>query len=151
VISKPAACIGCPAYESGKGFVPGTGPSNATVALVGQGPGKAEAYTGKPFVGPSGSILERWLGACGKPRDLFWIDNVVRCWLPGNRAPTKAELVYCTRTHLFPALNQLPDLRTVATLGMPAARALIGDANEKIVGAPHPVERKLPTAAEEPQ
>jgi DNA polymerase len=151
VLPKPTACIGCPAYESGKGFVPGVGPADATVALVGQGPGKAEAYTGKPVVGPSGSILERWLGACGRPREQFWIDNVVRCWLPGNRAPSKTELTYCTHTHLFPALNALPNRRVVVTLGMPAARALVGDANERIVGAPHPVDPTLPTAAGDPE
>ena len=125
--------------------MPGTGPSNARIALVGQGPGEAEAHTGKPFVGPSGSILERWLAACGKPRDAFWIDNAVRCWLPGNRAPTRTELTYCTRVHLFRALDTLPDLRVVVTLGMPAARALLGDANERIVGAPHQIPRELPT------
>lgn len=142
MLDKPTICSACPAYLAGRGYVPGQGSPTATVALVGQGPGEAEAHTGQPFVGPSGRILERWLVAAGKARSEFWVDNVVRCWLP--KPPMPKEVAFCKAAHLDAAISALPDLRVIVTLGMPAARAFVPGANEKIVGAPHPIELEKP-------
>lgn len=132
MLPKPEACEGCPAQHVGLGYVPGEGPQEATIALVGQGPGKVEAHVGRPFVGPSGDKLRNgWLPRASINPHTCYIDNVVRCWLPGDREPTKRERDFCTRTYLYPTLARLPHLRVVVPLGAPAARALLG--REKLV------------------
>src|SRR5262245_20004337 len=40
---KPAGCAGCPLEEAGMGFVPGIGPDDAEVMMVGERPGDDEA------------------------------------------------------------------------------------------------------------
>lgn len=116
--------------------MPGTGPTDAKVALLGQGPGEVEAALGVPFVGLSGQLLDKLLAAARLPRSTLWIDNVVRCHLPGNRAPKGAEVEHCRTAHWAPALGALPQLRVVVTAGVPAARALLGPkATESVVGS----------------
>lgn len=123
---KPPGCDGCPARNSGRGFVPGSGPTTARVALVGQGPGEMEAYQSTPFVGPSGDELNTQLTKAGVMRSQLWVDNVVRCWLPNNRPPTQGEMEHCWREHVGPALRALPHLRVVVPVGLPAASFFLG-------------------------
>jgi DNA polymerase len=133
---KPEGCVGCPAYEIGKSYVPGTGPRGARFALIGQGPGETEAYAGKPFCGPSGNKLDKWLIRAGLARHEAWVDNIVRCWLPKNRAPRTSESSYCTHTHLYPALLDLTNLDLVVPIGVPAMKALIHrGASERTAGS----------------
>lgn len=127
MLEKPPTCAGCPAAAVGVGYVPGLGPTTASIALVGQGPGRIEALTGRPFAGPSGQVLDRWLAAAGIRRKDCWITNVVQCQLPGDRTPTKRERDYCTARHTYPELAALPNLRVVVPIGIPAAKALLGE------------------------
>ena len=136
MLEKPFTCHGCPAREVGEGYVPGGGNPNASIALVGQGPGKTEAHLAEPFVGPSGNILNDWLAQAGIKRNKCYVDNVVRCWLPKNRAPRKAEVQHCTRVHLRPALGKLEKLKVVVPVGTVAIKHFMGpDATESAVGA----------------
>ena len=125
-LPKPPSCTGCPAAGVGRGYVPGCGSPRAVLSILGQGPGEVEAHMGLPFSGPSGHLLNNMLTQARIARSELWIDNVVRCWLPGNRAPTKAERDFCTRTLVYPALRSLPELRVVVTSGVPAAQHLLG-------------------------
>lgn len=132
---KPASCWGCPAYTKGISYVPGTGPLTARYALIGQGPGEVEAHAHRPFVGPSGNKLDRWLTKAGLRRHEAWVDNVVRCWLPGNRKPTTAEAAYCTQAHLFPSLKALTHLEVTVSIGVPAMAVLVHPrASERTAG-----------------
>ena len=123
---KPPTCDGCPAQRVGKGYVPGEGPSTASIALLGQGPGEEEAWTSRPFVGPSGRTLDWWLVRAGVERHKVWVDNVVRCWLPGNRAPTSAEIAHCRKAHWEPALRAHTQLNTLVPIGVPSGKAILG-------------------------
>jgi uracil-DNA glycosylase len=69
------------------------GNPEASVMLVGEAPGADEDRLGKPFVGVSGQLLDRMLGAIGLDRTTFYITNVCFWRPPGNRKPTEAELV----------------------------------------------------------
>ena len=69
------------------------GNPEARVMLVGEAPGADEDRLGKPFVGVSGQLLDRMLGAIGLDRTTFYITNVCFWRPPGNRKPTEAELV----------------------------------------------------------
>jgi DNA polymerase len=136
MLEKPLTCHGCPALEVGKGYVPGEGPATARIALVGQGPGKTEAWAGAPFVGPSGNMLDGWLREAGIKRSRCWVDNVVRCWMPGNRAPRKKEVEFCTAAHLRPQLKKLEKLKTVVPVGVVAIKHFMGpEGNDSAVGA----------------
>lgn len=131
--SKPPGCTGCPAERVGVGYVPGVGPLDAELAVVGQGPGQVEAGLGEPFQGPIGQRMRDWLARAAINPHRVWMDNVVRCWLPKNRAPTATERDHCTKVHLLPQLAQLRDLKVVVAVGMPASKSLLG--NEKVTDA----------------
>lgn len=140
-LPKSPLCAGCPAEHIGRSYVPGCGNPDARVALIGQGPGEVEALTGKPFVGPSGQRLDRWLSQAGLSRSAWYTDNIVRCWLPGNRAPTKAEAANCWTTHTLPALRAMPNLEWVIPVGLPSASQILSTkATEMFAGTVHEVE-----------
>lgn len=109
-------CTRCPKLvESRSRIVNGTGPEDADVVFVGEGPGAREDEQGEPFVGRSGSVLDEQLRTVGLDRETVRITNCVRCRPPENRDPTKEELENC-RGYLESELDQLdPDV--IVTLG----------------------------------
>lgn len=62
---------------------------------MGEAPGHQEARYGKPFVGPSGKLLDTVLAHHGINRRSVYVDNVVACRPPDNRPPTKDEIRCC--------------------------------------------------------
>src|SRR6476469_10256648 len=62
-------CRRCPLYRNATQAVPGEGPSQAKVMLVGEQPGDKEDFAGHPFVGPAGQMLDRALEEAGIDRD----------------------------------------------------------------------------------
>jgi DNA polymerase len=66
-------------------LVRGDGPLNAPVLIVGEAPGEQEVKQGRPFVGPSGRLLDELLDERGLPRWMCWVTNVVCYRPPGNR------------------------------------------------------------------
>lgn len=96
LISKEtSACTKCDLQHSRKNAVPGAGPQNAEIMLVGEGPGFHENEQGLPFVGPAGKFLDELLEKVGLPRDEVFITNVVKCRPPNNRDPLAEELAAC--------------------------------------------------------
>jgi len=70
----------------------------ATVAVLGEAPGRAEDKVGRPFVGPAGQLLRRLMYDAGIDADsLAWI-NVVSCF--PDRTPTAREIDACTPNRL---------------------------------------------------
>lgn len=65
-------------------LVPGTGPANAKLAIVGEAPGSYENAQLKPFVGPAGGVLEQCLHAAGLIRSEVYLTNVVKVKPAGN-------------------------------------------------------------------
>ena len=133
VSPKPKSCQGCPAYRLPGGFVPSSGPSDAEVVVVGQGPGRDEAILGKPFVGPSGMRLDRWLRRAGWQRSELLVTNVVWCHLPGNRPPTAEERRICWSRHLGPLIHSAPR-KLVIAVGVPAHMTFIPERKARVVG-----------------
>jgi len=72
------------------------GNPEASIMLVGEGPGEQEDRTGKPFVGRAGQLLDRMLAAIGLDRTRVYIANMVPWRPPGNRDPSPEELALCT-------------------------------------------------------
>ena len=67
------------------------GNSEADIMIIGEAPGREEDRVGKPFVGESGKLLDRMLGAIGLDREAVYITNTVLWRPPGNRKPNPAE------------------------------------------------------------
>ena len=88
-------CTKCPLSLTRTNAVPGEGPPDAPVFLIGEGPGRNEDQQGKPFVGAAGKQLEALLMEAGLSRDHVYITNVVKCRPPENRRPTRAEAEAC--------------------------------------------------------
>lgn len=66
-------------------YVPGYGNPTAKLAIVGEAPGKHEEEQLRPFVGPSGNILDECLESAGVSRDDIYITNVVKVRPPNNK------------------------------------------------------------------
>lgn len=74
-------------------YVPGEGPDDAAVMLIGQNPGREEAEKRKPFVGRSGKYLDTVLAKNGIDRRRLYITSVVKHPTPRNRRPTEKEII----------------------------------------------------------
>ena len=90
-------CRRCHLYKSSKHVcISGRGSFTSGIMLIGEAPGKAEAETGKPFMGRAGQLLNKLLIDIGMSDDCY-ISNVVRCRPPENRKPTEEEILACQR------------------------------------------------------
>lgn len=126
-------CRGCDLWTRGTQTVFGEGPPRAELLLVGEQPGDAEDEQGRPFVGPSGRLLDRCLEDAGIDRDRVYVTNVVKHfkWEPrGKRRihskPNAREIRACR-----PWLDaEIADVRPsgLMLLGATAAQALLGSA-----------------------
>ena len=65
-------------------YVQGYGSSTAQLMIVGEAPGKHEVEQGRPFVGPSGDLLNQALDYAGISRHDCYITNVVKIRPPNN-------------------------------------------------------------------
>lgn len=73
-----AACRGCRLYLKATQTVFGEGPKTARIALVGEQPGDREDELGRPFVGPTGALLEKAMEAAALERRGVYLTNVVK-------------------------------------------------------------------------
>jgi uracil-DNA glycosylase family 4 len=95
ISGQVAVCTRCQLHYSRKKSVPGEGPVNSEVMLIGEGPGFYENEQGRPFVGAAGKFLDELLEKGGVKREGVFITNVVKCRPPGNRDPLPEELSAC--------------------------------------------------------
>ena len=65
-------------------FVPGIGPLEPDLMIIGEAPGKHENETGIPFSGPAGELLNDCLTAVGIRRSECYITNVCKYQPPMN-------------------------------------------------------------------
>ena len=65
-------------------YVPGIGPLEPSLMIVGESPGKYEDEAGIPFVGPTGQMLDSFLMKAGIRRSDCYITNVVKYRPPMN-------------------------------------------------------------------
>lgn len=117
-------CTLCPLHETRNNAVPGEGPCDASLMLVGEAPGAKEDETGRPFVGRSGQFLTTLLEEIGFSREEVFITSILKSRPPKNRAPTQFEVNICR-----PYLEQQIELikpRIIVLLGGVAISSLIG-------------------------
>ncbi len=97
IAGEVAVCKNCQLSFSRKRSVPGEGPDDAEVMLIGEGPGFYENEHGRPFVGAAGKFLDELLQKAGLNRETVFITNVVKCRPPANRDPLPDELIACNK------------------------------------------------------
>lgn len=78
--------------ETATQLVPGDGPDDAEVVILGEAPGAKEDEAGRPFVGAAGKLLDRLLEEAGLVREQVFVTNVVKARPPGNRDPRRPEV-----------------------------------------------------------
>jgi uracil-DNA glycosylase family 4 len=118
-----AACRKCKLCDSRTNTVPGEGPTTARLVVVGEGPGRTEDETGRPFVGRAGELLTKILEAIKLPRDQVFICNVVKCRPPDNRLPQYDEIAAC-----MPFLHRQIELvkpKVILAMGGTASQSLL--------------------------
>ena len=126
------ACMNCPLGRpegtdddgTTSYHVPGEGPENARIVIVGEAPGAEEERTGRPFIGRSGRLLTEILAAAGLDRDRIFITSICKCRPPRNRTPLKPERAACT-----PWLMAQLDLirpQTILAVGNVPTQTLLG-------------------------
>ncbi len=120
-----AAFQGCALHATAKNLCFADGNPAARIMLIGEAPGADEDRQGLPFVGVSGQLLDKMLGAIGlvRARDAY-IANIVPWRPPGNRTPTPQEMMICKPFIERQIELAAPDI--LVTIGAPSSHALLG-------------------------
>lgn len=159
--AKPStldACRRCALWERATQAVPGAGPDDAAIMLVGEQPGDEEDLAGKPFVGPAGRVLRRAFDDAGIDPAMVYVTNAVKHFsfeLRGirriHKTPAQREIEAC-RTWLDEEIDTVRPQVIVALgasalssllrrrLGVAAARdaALLHPSGARVVATYHP-------------
>ena len=116
-------CTACGLCRGRTNTVPGEGDPDADLVFVGEGPGRDEDVSGRPFVGRAGQLLTKMIAAMGLARDDVFIANVVKCRPPNNRTPMPDEVAACW-DYLIRQL-QIIGPKVIVTLGNPSTKKLL--------------------------
>jgi DNA polymerase len=116
-------CKKCRLCETRTNTVPGEGADNARLMVVGEGPGRTEDETGRPFVGQAGELLTKILAAIDLPREQVYICNIVKCRPPENRVPQYDEVASCL-PYLWRQI-ELVRPKVILAMGGTAAQSLL--------------------------
>jgi DNA polymerase len=124
------ACRRCDLWRCGNG-VAGEGPGQARLMLVGEQPGDQEEQARKPFVGPSGKVLDKALAEAGVPRAETFVTNAVKHFKHEPRGkrrlhktPNPGEVTACR--WWLDAERAIVRPRVIVALGATAALSVFG-------------------------
>jgi uracil-DNA glycosylase family protein len=130
----PAAihdCTRCPLHLTATQAVPGAGPVDAALMIVGEQPGDQEDLAGLPFVGPAGQLFDKVAQSAGLNRAEAFITNAVKHFKftpRGKRRlhqrPSSSEIEHCR--WWLDAERALVKPKLILALGATAAEALTG-------------------------
>ncbi|MBI1862902.1 uracil-DNA glycosylase [Candidatus Microgenomates bacterium] len=121
IADEIAACKIC--RDAGWGRqVFGEGNPNATVMFVGEAPGRQEALSGRPFIGPSGKLLRKMIPQIGLTEEEVYITSPVK-YFPNHRTPTAGDILH-SKTHFAKQVVAI-NPKIIVLLGRTAAEALL--------------------------
>ena len=134
-----SVCTDCPLSRERNKAVPGEGPENAEIMLIGEAPGFNEDKQGRPFVGAAGHFLEELLAVAKLRREDVYITNTVKCRPPDNRDPLPVELAAC-RKYLDRQIEVISP-KVIVTLGRHALTSFLpNETISKARGRPRSVK-----------
>ena len=114
-------CEECPMKD--EGFVPPNGPEDSNILFIGQAPAYYEVKSGKPFSGPSGSVLDGALESVGLRREDVRTDNSVLCFNAAGSGDPPIAAVRACNGHIKEALSKS---KYVVPMGNSALTAIFG-------------------------
>ncbi len=128
-------CTRCPLHKTATQAVPGEGPMDARLMIVGEQPGDQEDLQGRPFVGPAGQLFDQAAAVVGLDRRACYVTNAVKHFkftAQGRRRihqrPEISEVNHC-RWWLEAEVNRVrPAL--ILGMGATAAFALTGSGKD---------------------
>lgn len=101
----------------------GEGSPTPRIVFFGEGPGRDEDLSGRPFVGKAGDLLTKMIQACKLSREEVYIMNTVKCRPPNNRNPEPSEIQNCRE--YYEAQLQTLQPEYIVCLGLISAQALL--------------------------
>ena len=103
------------------------GSLQAPILVIGEAPGRVEQAQGRPFLGPAGKQLARWMQTAGLSRQDCYITNVLDVQPPGNNleAVDESEIDRGVQ-RLRAKIPDLQNLRCIVPCGNLALRAVLG-------------------------
>ena len=136
-LEELAAAIGgfelCDLRKGARNLVFGEGQTGCDVMIIGDVPGREDDLHGKPFLGPSGQLLDKMLGAIGLSRPSaatpsnVYLGPFLPCRPPQSRRPSPAGIAMMApfmRRHIVLAAP-----KTLVLMGGIACDALLGKSN----------------------
>ena len=130
--SKLQHCTRCSLCRMATAAVPGEGPADARLMIVGEQPGDQEDLAGRPFVGPAGAVLDEALCEAGIDRNGVYMTNAVKHFKHKPRGkrrihqrPNADEIERCRWWLDFE--RELVAPQVILALGATAARAVTGE------------------------
>ncbi len=100
--SQLGGCTRCPLYKDATQAVPGEGPMDANLMIVGEQPGEHEDLEGRPFVGPAGQLFDEIAARAGLDRTTAYVTNAVKHFKFERRgkrrihqSPNRTEVEHC--------------------------------------------------------
>ena len=126
------SCRGCELHKDATHGIPGLGPRDAALMVVGEQPGDQEDRAGKPFVGPAGQLLDRALEEVAIDPDTVFRTNVVKHfrWESGrggkrlHKGPSRRHVAACG-PWLVAEIDMVQP-RGIVLLGATAGQAIYG-------------------------
>jgi DNA polymerase len=146
LVEAERSCERCDLHRVAR-VVPGRGPRSARIMLVGEQPGDQEDWSGEPFVGPAGRLLDELLERADLERDELYVTNAVKRFRHHERALAGGGV---KRIHDKPSMRQmhacndwlraeieLVDPEVVVLLGATAVQSMLGSSARvtKLVGS----------------
>jgi uracil-DNA glycosylase family 4 len=123
-------CKKCKLHTTRNQVVFGEGNPNAELMFIGEGPGKQEDLSGRPFIGKAGELLGRLIErAMGFSREDVYIANITKCRptidlkFEKDRAPDKEEVLACS-PYLLKQIEIIQP-KVIITLGNPSTRFIL--------------------------
>lgn len=117
-------CENCPHLEKGR-FCPPELLGGCDLLIIGEGPGEQEVRLGRPFVGPSGRLLNSVLSRAGlRPNTKVSKTNATLCRVPlGGKVDSK--MISCCRSRVEKEIEQEKP-KLILALGNSAVESLTG-------------------------
>jgi len=122
-------------FQDNSQFVPGVGPYDAKIVIIGEAPGEHEVLERTPFVGGSGRLLRALLRNAGLDPNRIYFTNVVKIrppkndfstfYIDGERRQNPSELLTHSIQELHNELNKIKP-NVIVPLGAEALRAITG-------------------------
>lgn len=124
-------CRRCELWRHATQPVPGCGPANARLMLVGEQPGDHEDLSGRVFIGPAGKVLDDAMRRAGVARESVYLTNAIKHfkWIARgkrrlHKTPAQREVEACSRWLREEMVRVRPAV--IVTLGATALRAVLG-------------------------